>query len=306
MNDTSSHLKLTIIGCGKVASVLAKLWQQSNRFVIQDIVNQSLKSAQAAVEFIGGGQAKAELTDLTKTDIILIGTQDEHIASVAKRLSPMMNDLGAKVVFHLSGALSSNILAPVTVADVAIASFHPIKSFANPALSWQSFAGTFCGVEGDIRAQSILSPAFEAIGAQLLPISTEQKTLYHAANVMVCNYLVALVDAALDAYQASGLSSEQAMALMRPLVAGTLENVMQLGTTDALTGPVVRGEVAMLNEQWQKLRALDANLGDIYQVLGIRALKLAKQKSSADSTKLADVERLLLPVVSGNSGIVDK
>jgi predicted short-subunit dehydrogenase-like oxidoreductase (DUF2520 family) len=67
----------------------------------------------------------------------------------AQRLAQAV-PLTGSVVFHCSGALASDRLQAVRAAGGAVASVHPIRSFADPQAVAQAFAGTYCGMEGDV------------------------------------------------------------------------------------------------------------------------------------------------------------
>ena len=59
-----------------------------------------------------------------------------------------------------------------------------MRSFADPALSVKTFARTYCAIEGDALAMTVVSPLFTAIGAIVYPVDPKQKTYYHIAGVM--------------------------------------------------------------------------------------------------------------------------
>jgi predicted short-subunit dehydrogenase-like oxidoreductase (DUF2520 family) len=154
---------------------------------------------------------------------------------------------------------------------------HPVRSFADPARVAQEFAGTFCGIEGDPAALIRLEPALASIGARALPISSNAKTVYHAASVFASNYLVTLMDAALRAYAAAGVPEALARELAAPLATETLANVLRLGPEQALTGPIARGDAATVARQQAALDAWDAPTGATYRALADATWALARR-----------------------------
>jgi predicted short-subunit dehydrogenase-like oxidoreductase (DUF2520 family) len=168
------------------------------------------------------------------------------------------------VVFHCSGALASGVLESAAERGALVASVHPMFSFADPAAAVESFAGTWCGVEGDAGALDDLRPAFAAIGAQTVDIDPAYKTVYHAAAVFASNYLVAVLDVALQAWQRAGIDEASALKMMAPLVRGTVENVLRGGPEKALTGPIARGDTATVERQYRAVSQWDAAHGDLY------------------------------------------
>ena len=55
--------------------------------------------------------------------------------------------------------------------------------------------------------------------------------------------------------------------MMEPLVRETLENVLALGTARALTGPIARGDDAVVKRHLEALSAWDARIAAIYREL---------------------------------------
>lgn len=285
--------KLNIIGCGNTGKTLASLWYKQRTFDIGDILNRSRKSALAAVEFIGAGQAVESHADIMPAEVFLIATPDNHIVESCQTLSASGLLRPGTIVFHCSGALSSDVLQSARLQGAFIASVHPVKSFAAPDSSIKTFAGTYCGVEGDDEALNVLNPAFESIGATTFAVNPEFKTLYHAASVMVCNYLTALFEVGLQTYTKAGLERDTAMQVMQPIVQGTLDNIFQLGTTNALTGPVARGDDDVVSRQLDALRDWHPQYADLYRDLGRVALELSRQQGNASDAALSSLGELL-------------
>jgi predicted short-subunit dehydrogenase-like oxidoreductase (DUF2520 family) len=271
---------LNLVGAGHVGRVLGRLFAASGAFALQDVLTRSPASAQAAVAFIGAGQACTDVAQLRPAQVWLLAVSDDQIEPVAAQLA-QTHDLNGAVVFHCSGAKASAALQAARGGGALVASVHPIRSFADPQQVAREFAGTFCGVEGDAAALALLGPAFEAIGARLVPIDGAAKTVYHAAAVFASNYLTTVLDAALRAYQAAGIPEAVARELAQPLATETLANVFRLGPAAALSGPVARGDLATVARQEQALLDWDAATGRLYGALVPPTTDLARRKHSA-------------------------
>jgi predicted short-subunit dehydrogenase-like oxidoreductase (DUF2520 family) len=278
---------LSIIGCGNVGKTLGHLWTRQNVVKMQDILNRSHQSSIAAVDFIQAGHVVRSFVDLCPADVFLIGTPDQHIAECCSALVASNILRAGNIVFHCSGALPSSILDAVHAVGASTASIHPIKSFADPKASTLSFAGTFCGAEGDLKALEILAPAFEKIGGKILSIDPTQKTYYHAAGVVVSNYLTALMELGVQSYMQAGISREQALAIVDPIAQGTLQNIVSLGTAQALTGPIARADVETVTKQLEAFQRWKPEYGELYRLLGGIALGLAETKKVAGLEELS-------------------
>ena len=284
---------LNIIGCGRVGRTLARLWRGSGMFEIGDVNDHTAEKSRAAVNFIGGGRASAEIAAMRAADVWLLAPPDDRIAACCDELSGGAALAAGNIVFHCSGALASTVLATATARGASTASVHPLKTFADTAIAIQTFSGTNCAAEGDVAALSVLKPAFERIGANLFQIDASVKTLYHAASVLVCNDLTALLESGARCFEAAGMPRADAMRMVEPLVRETLDNVFQMGTTAALTGPVARGDVEVVKRQLAALAATDARLDAVYRSLGVIAAELAAVQGKVAAAALAEITALL-------------
>lgn len=284
---------LNIIGPGRVGRTLGALLQRAGLCAVQDVLSAEIATAESAVAFIGAGRAVRVLRDMRAANLWLLTPPDAAIASVATALAATGQVRPGDVVFHCSGSQASSLLVPLSAAGAWIASVHPLKSFADPLAAEQTFKGTYCAAEGDAPALAVLTPLFEQLGARIASIDPAGKTLYHAASVLVCNDLTALMEAGLRAYEQAGIERHTAQAMMEPLVRETLDNVFALGTMRALTGPVARGDADVLARQLAALQALDPRIADAYRALNRIALDLARAQGGASTEALKAVERVL-------------
>ncbi len=290
-------IRLNIIGAGKLGRTLAQLWHSHQVFDIGDITNQSMQSAVAAINFIGAGRATKNIESMHSADAYLISVPDDVIADCARELLTAGIVEAGNIIFHCSGALPSTVLVPekssLQTADLRFASVHPMRSFADPSNAVDNFTGTFCGIEGDANAVSVLSDVFEKIGGQMFSLDAENKTLYHAACCITSNYLTALMEFALRCFEKGGVEREQALRIMRPLAQGTMDNVFALGPTDALTGPIERGDVETVRQQLESVGQWSPKAAELYRLLSQATLELSRQKRSASETSLAQLATML-------------
>lgn len=287
-----NKLKLNIIGCGHLGRALAKLWAESQCFEIGEVLNRSIESSTQAVDFIGAGVAIDQQNSLSAADVFLIATADSSINHACKSLVESGIVKPGNLVFHCSGALSSAVLQEARLQGAYVCSVHPVKSFADPAFAVATFQGTYCGVEGDQNALDVIEKAMQKIGGKTFAVKPEFKTLYHAASVMVCNYLTALMEMGVQTYQQSGLGRDTAMQVMQPMVRDTLDNIFRIGTLDALSGPVARGDYQTVENQLSALSDWKPEYAKTYARLGEIALQLSRQQGNAEEESLQRLQSL--------------
>ncbi len=284
---------LNIIGGGRAGRTLARVFAQAGVFAVGDVCDRSYTIAAEAVTFIGGGRAIDAIAGMRSADVWMLTPPDDKIVTCGKELNAAGLLKSGDVLFHCSGALPSRDLAAAVPPGVFVASVHPLKSFGDPVLAAQTFAGTYCAAEGDAPALAMLKPAFERSGARVFEIDPAFKTVYHAASVIVCNYLNALLETGLRSYEKSGIRRDDALRMMEPLVRETMDNVFRLGTAHSLTGPIARGDSTTVASQVAALEAWDPRVAAIYRGLGGVTVELARKQGGADAQALAAIESTL-------------
>ena len=293
-------LTLSCIGGGRLGTTLCRLMvdqQSSINISINQILNSTRESAVKAVEFIGDGRAMKDSDRLKPADIWLITTPDDAIQDVCKALaeSGILNP--GNIVLHCSGSLSSKIIA-LPNQQCYRASVHPVHSFADPEKSLASFAGSSCAVEGDYQATALLNELFTAIGGKCFALQSDKKALYHAATVMACNNLVALLSISQQMLSAADIAENQQADILNPLIRQTVDNYLNNSdVTVALTGPISRGdhdtvaahiEAISGSRQWRKA----------YSILGEVAVSIAEQQGYASDAELLKISELLARTVN--------
>ncbi|MBC3875741.1 Rossmann-like and DUF2520 domain-containing protein [Undibacterium flavidum] len=274
-------LSLNIIGAGRVGQTLGRLLSDHQQFQIAQVFNLTPQANQEALAFIGAGTSLSELALSLPADITLLSVPDDDFLVVTEQLIKARALVRGSILFHCSGSKSSQDLARLCPAlhalEIQLASIHPVRSFADPSAVCRDFSGTICSVEGDPQALAVLLPAFEVIGARIVGIDPQQKLLYHAASVFASNYLVTLIDTAIATYCAAGVEPDIARQMAASLAGKTLENVFALGTQQALTGPIKRGDMQTVSTQSATVSAWNADRGALYQAFILPTIDLAKR-----------------------------
>jgi predicted short-subunit dehydrogenase-like oxidoreductase (DUF2520 family) len=109
---------------------------------------------------------------------------------------------------------------------------------------------------------------------------------------MASNYIAALLDSAEELMVMAGIPKKDAFRALGPLARAALENVLQNGAVEALTGPVVRGDTATVAAHTQALQATDSSIAMLYEAAGLRALRMARARGLNDE-QAEEVRRAL-------------
>ncbi len=210
-----------------------------------------------------------------EVEVMFITTQDGMIRKVAENLSTNVLVKPGQVWVHCSGSLPSGVLRVKEGLPIQCLSLHPLQAFASVEKALTILSGTHFGIEGD--NEELGEEIVKDLGGIPHHILAEKKTLYHAGAVVASNYLVVLAALAVELFAEAGIQGEEALASLLPLMRGTLYNLEQVGLPQALTGPVARGDVQVVQGH---LDHLPPKLVELYQNLGLKALELGENKKA--------------------------
>ncbi len=277
-------LSVNIIGAGRVGQTFARLLQDRAGYVLQDVSSARGASAKALVRAVGQGRAVDDLAEVRPAEIWLLTVPDTQIASVAGQLAEVFQarakPTASPFAFHCSGFFPADQMAALRQLNWRLASVHPVLSFADLKVAETQFQGALCGVEGDSDASGVATALFETLGATCFPISSDRKSLYHAAAVISNNFTVVLQAVAREAWESAGVPDHIARQLNETLLRGTCENVCAQGPQAALTGPAARGDDFVVKTQGQDVSNWNPRAGRVYSDLS----KLAKSLSKSGKT----------------------
>lgn len=267
---------INILGAGRVGQTLGRLLAQSTGYRVQGVLTRHASSAQAAVDFIGTGQAHTELRTMPAADLWMLAVPDGQIAPMAAALAEL-EGMQPALAFHCSGALCASELHPLQTKGWQVASAHCLLSFAQPATALGQFAGTPCALEGDTQALPVLRTLFTQLGATCFELASADKLLYHAAAVFATNFLPVLQDLAERLWQHVNMPPDLARQMRATLLTNAVNNIVQLGPQAALTGPAARGDTVLVAQQGQAVSLWDTQAGVAYQALSDLACQLAQR-----------------------------
>lgn len=221
------------------------------------------------------------------TAAVFLAVPDGVVPELAHALAGQGTAPEGCAAFHMSGALSTEVLAPLHARGYEVGSFHPLQALAHPVTGAERLPGSYVAVTGGPGAVAVARRLAAALGSPILTVPEARRPLYHAAAVMASNFLPPLMDTACRLLERAGIPYEQALAALLPLVRGTLENIAEGGVEGSATGPVPRGDVESVELH---LRALDPEGRRLYATLGLELLRLA-EPSLPEDTRRSLVER---------------
>ena len=302
-------LRISIIGAGRMGTALGVALGRAG-YRIEVIVTKTPTNARRAAKLIGGGaEALAErqpanapavtVNRLVQSELLLISTPDDALEAVVARLAGMIRRAGTgrgnaqRFALHTSGAVSSEVLAPLRALGYSVGSLHPLVSVADAAPAHDPFRGAHFCVEGDRAAARVARSLVKKLGGHPFTISREAKPLYHAAATVSSGHVTALFDLAIEMLQECGVTERRARRILAPLLKSTVANLDAQSPAEALTGPFARGDVATVGKHLAAMKARKmTGAADLYSALGLRAVRLA-QTTKHNRRSAKDIKKLL-------------
>ena len=246
---------ISIVGPGNLGTALALTLLSAGHGVNAIVVREkSLKSkATKALASKLGARAVELGKGVIDTDVVWITVPDDTIAGVARILARSQSWKG-KVVFHSSGALTSDELAPLREQGARVASVHPMMTFVRGAVP--KMAGVAFAVEGDAAAVRVAKSIVERLGGDAFSLKKQNKVLYHVFGSFASPLVIALMASLEQVASAAGIRKRDIKPIMVPLLWQTLHNYLKHDAASAFSGPIVRGDVATVRKHLEELRKL--------------------------------------------------
>ena len=297
MNMKKRHLNnFAIIGAGMVGTAIGYLLKKAG-YEIVAIADKSAAALRRAQSYTGGKACRKPQEVLREADCILITTPDDIILSVCKDIarSPLIKD---KYIFHMSGAGGLDLLDPAKKAGAAVGSIHPLQSFSSVDNAIQNIPSSYFGITVDAKAKTQAETIVLALGGKPIYISSQQKSLYHAAACVASNYLVSLLNVVESIYQSIGINENDAKNAYLPLIYGSLKNIELSGSVQALTGPIARGDSGTIQKHVDAINANLPQYASLYSSLGLVTVKLARKKGTLNLRQAKKISDILKGVIN--------
>jgi predicted short-subunit dehydrogenase-like oxidoreductase (DUF2520 family) len=277
-NGGIEDLAVTVVGPGRVGQSIGKLLAEAG-IGIRYVAARSLQAARRAAQFIGSGTPVGlRGTALTDSPLILLTVSDAALGPLARDLAQGQDGWSGKVVLHTSGALPSAVLRPLRERGAHVGSLHPFQTIPTPTAGVRNLSGCFWGIEGDPEARAAAATLARALDGTPFRVRPEWKILYHAAAVLSCGAVVALLDQSARLLRAAGVPAGIVRPMLGRFAAETVSNFVSLGGHQALTGPAVRGDWQTIRQHLASLRRYAPEIVPAYTELTRAMVRLAAHR----------------------------
>ena len=260
------------IGAGKVGFSLGKYFA-SKGIQLSGYYSKSNQSAFKASEFTNSNYYTSIENLVKDSDMIFITTPDDEIYNIWKKISSL--NLKNKIICHTSGSLSSKIFSDAYNSEASKYSIHPMFPFSDKYETYKNLNDTYFSIEGDKDNIDKIKNLFNLTGNKFFIIDSEQKSLYHLANVVVSNFVLSLIDIGTNYLKQCNFDKNEAIEALMPLIMSNINNIMQNGIENSLTGPIERNDLGTIKHHLDVIPDKDKVL---YKILSLKLVDLSEKK----------------------------
>lgn len=296
-----ARLKVGIISAGRVGTALGVALERVDHVVVACSAI-SHASQRRALRWLRDTPMLSPPDVAAGAELLLLAVPDSELAGLVSGLAAITAVQPGTIVVHTSGVNGIGILEPLTQQGCTPLAIHPAMTFAGSDEDISLLSDTCFGITAaDDVGYAIGQSLVLEMGGEPFCVREDARILYHAALAHASNHIVTVLVDALEALRTSLRGHELhdligligpgvappcedqivdnepggiAERIVGPLARAALENTLQRGE-NALTGPVARGDAAVVVEHLVALTHFDPGLAHAYRVNALRTAQRA-------------------------------
>ena len=283
MDTTSSgfpsadKLRIGFIGAGRLGKALA--WSLASAGLrVSAVASVTLANARALAEPISGCVTTDVQAVVDSCDLVFVTTPDGAIAATtaALRWRPGM------AVVHCSGVTEVSALASASRDGALVGGFHPMQTFADPAVAMAALPGSTITLEAAEPLMAGLEALTQRLNCRVNRLPPGMRGRYHAAAGYTSQFINALFGEATAIWRSWGATDEDALKALLPMAQGTLASIASAGIAGGMPGPVSRGDVSSVEKHVAALSLLGEGTIGFYRQLCASTVPLALAHGAID------------------------
>lgn len=278
-------MRIGLVGAGRVARALVLALDRAGLPVVAVGSRQPERLSAASYPQPSTPQQQA----VDRADLVLLTVADDAIAPVAASLRWR----AGQAVVHCSGATEVAALAPAAQAGAHTGGFHPLQIFSDPEQAAHRLAGSTAAIEAGPALMPTLHALAAALGMPATVLPPGMRVRYHVAAGYAASFLLPVLQEAVALWASFGVDEAEALRALLPLSRGTLEAVGARGLAGAVSGPIARGDLGVVQRHLEALEALGPQRAAFYRFLAGPQPALARQAGRLDEDLCRRLDFLL-------------
>jgi predicted short-subunit dehydrogenase-like oxidoreductase (DUF2520 family) len=282
-------LRVGVVGAGRVGATLGAALARAGHEVVaaSGVSEESIARAERllpGVALLPADEVVAE------SELVLLAVPDDVLRPLVSGLADTDAWQAGQLVAHTSGAQGIGVLDPAAARGVLALALHPVMTFTGRPEDLDRLLGATFGVTAPDELRPVAESLVVEMGGEPVWVPESARPLYHASLTIASNHLVTMVNDALGLLAGAGV--DEPARLAAPLLSASLDNVLRLGDA-ALTGPVVRGDVATVAAHVATLRREAPDVLPAYRAMARRTAERARDAGRLSAARAADLLAVL-------------
>ena len=290
-------LRVGVIGAGRVGAVLAAVLRSRGHDIVS-VAGESDASLRRAADLLPGVRVAKPTAVARACDVLLLTVPDDMLENVVIQLTASGAIRSGQYVVHTSGSHGLRVLEPATQVGAHPVAMHPAMTFTGTARDLDRLPDCVFGVTTGATDRDWALALVAQLGADVMWVPEEQRSLYHAGLAHGANHLVTLVAQAMELLSAAG--ADDPAAILRPLLGAALDNALAEGDA-ALTGPIVRGDVNTVRAHLAEISATAPDTLPSYVALARATLDRVVTDGRVLPIRAAAIRRVLDAAVAADA-----
>jgi predicted short-subunit dehydrogenase-like oxidoreductase (DUF2520 family) len=286
MSQSRPLPRLGFIGAGRLTRCLALGFSRAGYPVTAVASRTAASPARLASQIPGCLALDDPQQVIDNADVVFLAVPDDSIGTSAHilRFEPDQDQdrdkAGGKALVHCSGASPVELLAPARDQGASIGGFHPLYLFGGEASDVDRIAGCSITIEADGALKDTLTALALALRCHPLSIPPGSRMLYHGAAHYAASFALCSLAECVALWRTLGFAEDDALRALLPMLAGTIETARDKGLSNALAGPISRGDTGVVQKQLALFESLGGDHAALYGLLSRRAVALAQRRAT--------------------------
>jgi predicted short-subunit dehydrogenase-like oxidoreductase (DUF2520 family) len=284
-----ARLRVGVVGAGRVGATLGAALARAGHEVVaaSGVSEQSVRRAE---RLLPGVALRPADEVVAESELVLLAVPDDVLRPLVSGLADTDAWQPGQLVAHTSGAQGIGVLDPAAARGVLALALHPVMTFTGRPEDLDRLSGATFGVTAQDELRPVAESLVVEMGGEPVWVPESARPLYHASLTIASNHLVTLVNDALGLLAEAGVS--EPVRLVAPLLSASLDNVLRLGDA-ALTGPVVRGDVATVARHVATLTRQAPEVLPSYLAMARRTTERAQASGRLSADRAAEILAVL-------------
>lgn len=264
-----NHRDVVVIGPGRVGTALAVALARAG-FRIVGAAGGSPASRERFARHVAGARLAVDPVEVVpRAGTVVVATPDDAIGDVVTALAVGDALMDGQRMVHVAGSRGLDVLQRARLAGCRVAACHPAQTVPATRVDPDAFVGAAWAVTCAVEDRPWAVELVEALGGDAHVVPDDRRVLYHAGLTVGANAVGAAVAVARHLLVAARV--DDPAAFLEPLVRASVANVLADGA-EALTGPVVRGDVGTVAAHLARLDVDVPALASAYRHLSLALL----------------------------------